>query len=123
MFTVTQKSVHKDCNHTLHVTLNLYVSIWFVCDFKIIIVIWQTKYVYSNIQAWYPRCQEAEQIDMTDDVKQAILDKHNELRNIQASGQTPGYPSAKRMATMVRISQLFSEKYLTRTNSTILKLN
>lgn len=38
---------------------------------------------------------------MTDDVKQAILDKHNELRNIQAMGKTPGYPSAKRMATMV----------------------
>lgn len=49
---------------------------------------------------------------MTDDVKQAILDKHNELRNIQATGKTPGYPPAKRMATMVSIFQFFFHCYL-----------
>lgn len=59
-----------------------------------------------NIQAWYPNCQEAEQIEMTDEVKQAILDQHNELRNTQAMGKTPGYPPAKRMATMVWLSNL-----------------
>lgn len=100
---------------------------------KLLFVMWfknndrnlNKKYVYLNIQAWYPNCQEAEQIDMTDAVKQAILDKHNELRNIQASGGTPGYPPAKRMATMVSIFfyLILEEKFFSIWFWNIIKVN
>lgn len=38
---------------------------------------------------------------MTADMIAKILDIHNTLRQQQAKGQTPNYPSANRMATVV----------------------
>lgn len=42
-------------------------------------------------------------------MKQQIVDIHNELRNQQASGKTPGYEQAARMGTIVRTIISFSQ--------------
>lgn len=51
-------------------------------------------------QKWASSCEEAEQIEMTPELQQIILDEHNRLRNQQAMGKTQRFPPAKRMATM-----------------------
>lgn len=39
--------------------------------------------------------------EISPEVRQRILDQHNLLRNQHAKGETEGYPTANRMATMV----------------------
>lgn len=49
---------------------------------------------------------EPQQLQMSKKLQKIILKEHNKLRNQQALGQTPGYKSATRMATMVNIIRL-----------------
>lgn len=55
-------------------------------------------------QAWNARCpDDAEFVEFTPELQQITLDAHNKLRNQIAMGETPRYPPAARMATMVYI--------------------
>lgn len=47
-----------------------------------------------------PSCREPVLIEMTDEIKQKILDVHNEYRNKIALGQIPHFSPAANMATM-----------------------
>lgn len=56
---------------------------------------------------WDQRCSDdAEFVDMTPELQEILLNAHNKLRNQQAMGETPGYASASRMATMVHFSEV-----------------
>lgn len=54
------------------------------------------------VQAWNARCpDDAEFVEFSPELQQITLDAHNKLRNQLAMGETPRYPPAARMATMV----------------------
>lgn len=56
---------------------------------------------------WDQRCSDdAEFVDMTPELQEILLNAHNKLRNQQAMGETSGYASAARMATMVNFSEV-----------------
>lgn len=44
-----------------------------------------------------------EKIPMTKSMKDAVVSRHNQLRNKLAGGQTPKYPTASRMREIVSI--------------------
>lgn len=53
-------------------------------------------------KAWDARCpNDAEFVEFTPELQKITLDAHNKLRNQLAMGETPRYPPAARMATMV----------------------
>lgn len=54
-----------------------------------------------HLKGWGGKCHDPELIEMTDEMKAALLDMHNKFRNQQANGDTPNYEPATRMATMV----------------------
>lgn len=47
-----------------------------------------------------PSCRDPVLIEMTDEVKQKLVDGHNEYRNKVALGQIAHYAPAENMATM-----------------------
>ncbi|XP_031622599.1 uncharacterized protein LOC116340305 [Contarinia nasturtii] len=55
---------------------------------------------FDGDPSWAKKCDAPEQIEITDEVKQVFLDEHNKLRNQQAMGKTPRFPTAARMSTM-----------------------
>lgn len=52
---------------------------------------------------WGSECSDPELIEMTDEMKQGLVDMHNKYRNQHANGETPHYEPATRMATMVGV--------------------
>lgn len=43
----------------------------------------------------------AQIVPMTQEMRRTVLEKHNEIRNTQAMGRTPGYGTAARMGTIM----------------------
>lgn len=67
----------------------------------------------TNQQAWDPHCpDDAELVEFTPELQKITLDAHNKLRNQLAMGETPRYPPAARMATMVHLSRGFHLLFL-----------
>lgn len=57
----------------------------------------------GNSGTWSPACSsDRKMLQLSDSNINDILDQHNQKRNSIANGQVDGYPTADRMATMVR---------------------
>lgn len=57
----------------------------------------------GNPGTWSPACpSDRKMLQLSNDHINAILDQHNQVRNMIANGQVDGYSTASRMATMVR---------------------
>lgn len=71
---------------------------------------WPTYYLLVFPKAWGKSCVKPQLIPMTGQLKQKLVNMHNQYRQKIASGGVPNYDPAVRMATMVSVQIISTNK-------------